>query len=77
MGDGRSEMTSGTEAFECCGLPMVYQDIFNIRRYECMHRPHHPVIYVNRATGEALLDENGYGPSVIPVHSQGDEEQDR
>ena len=54
----------------CCGLPMKYQDIFNIRRYQCQHRSHHPAIYINQATGERLADEDGYGPSIIPWHEQ-------
>lgn len=58
------------KALTCCGLPMRYQDIFNVRRYECDHRSHHPVVYVNLATGERIADEAGYGPSVIPWHEQ-------
>ena len=54
----------------CCGQPMIYQDIFNVRRWQCQYRPHHPVIYVNMATGETLADEDGYGPAVIPFHHQ-------
>jgi hypothetical protein len=54
----------------CCGLPMIYQDIWNVRRYQCGYRSHHPVIYVNMATGESLVDEAGYGPRVIPWQQQ-------
>ena len=49
---------------------MKYQDIWNVRRYQCDHRSHHPVVYVNLATGERITDEAGYGPSVIPWHEQ-------
>jgi hypothetical protein len=54
----------------CCGRPMKYQDIWNVRRYQCDHRSHHPVVYVNLATGGRITDEAGYGPSVIPWHEQ-------
>lgn len=50
---------------------MKYQDIFNVRRYQCTHRSHHPAIYINLVTGERLADEAGYGPSVIPWHAKG------
>lgn len=49
---------------------MKYQDIWNLRRYQCSHRSHHPVIYVNTATSERLADEAGYGLSFIPWHDQ-------
>jgi hypothetical protein len=49
---------------------MIYQDIWNVRRLQCDHRSHHPVVYVNLATGERLVDEAGYGPSVILWHEQ-------
>ena len=49
---------------------MIYQDIFSIRRYVCVNRSHHPVIYVNLITGETLVDEAGYGTRIIPWHQQ-------
>lgn len=45
-------------ALTCCGLPMIYQEFFGIRRYQCEHRSHHPVIYVNQNTGERVCDED-------------------
>lgn len=47
-------------------MPMKYQDIFSIRRYECPHRSYHPAVYVNLATGDRITDEAG----VIPWHEQ-------
>ncbi len=67
------EWTLDEEPNTCCGLPMIYQDIWNVRRYQCQHRSHHPVIYVNLATGETLVDEDGYGPRVIPWHRPDEE----
>ena len=45
-------------ALTCCGRPMIYQEFFGIRRYQCEHRSHHPVIYVNQNTGERVTDED-------------------
>jgi hypothetical protein len=42
---------------KCCGMPMNYQEVFGIRRYECRHRAHHPAIYVNLNTGQRASDE--------------------
>lgn len=42
----------------CCGQPMIYQEFFGVRRYQCDHRAHHPAIYVNQNTGERVTDED-------------------
>ena len=42
----------------CCGSPMVYLEVFGVRRYSCSHRAHHPAIYVNLNTGEHVSDDN-------------------
>ena len=42
----------------CCGMPMIYQEFFGVRRYQCDHRAHHPAIYVNLNTGEQVIDED-------------------
>lgn len=41
---------------KCCGLPMSTLDVFGIRLFRCAHRPHHPVIFRNLATGEELTE---------------------
>jgi len=46
------------DKIKCCGLDMHYQEIFGIRRYECIHRSYHPVIYINMATGHEVVDES-------------------
>lgn len=43
---------------KCCGIPMDYQEVFGIRRYQCRHRGHHPAIYVNLNTGERVSGED-------------------
>lgn len=44
-------------AEKCCGIPMDWQEVFGVRRYQCRHRSHHPAIYVNLNTGERVSDE--------------------
>jgi hypothetical protein len=43
--------------FTCCGADMHYQDIFDVRRYYCPYRSHHPAIYVRQSDGEMLREE--------------------
>ena len=40
------------EILRCCGMAMVFQDIWGVRRYRCFYRSHHAEILVNLATGE-------------------------
>jgi hypothetical protein len=49
---------AATTGEKCCGIPMDYQEVFGIRRYQCRHRDRHPAIYVNLNTGERIGDED-------------------
>ena len=42
----------------CCGYPMAYQEVFGIRRYQCVHRSHHRAVYVRLSTGERVTDDD-------------------
>jgi hypothetical protein len=47
---------SDDKALECCGMPMVWQEAFGIRRYSCSYRSHHPAIWVSQNTGQGISD---------------------
>lgn len=38
--------------FKCCGSDMAWTDFAHIRRYYCIHRAHHNVIYVDQRDGK-------------------------
>lgn len=35
----------------CCGLPMVYHEVFGIRIYQCDYRPGHERRYLSLISG--------------------------
>ena len=37
-------------------MPMIYQEVFGIRRYQCRYRHDHSAIWVNLNTGKRLTD---------------------
>jgi hypothetical protein len=43
--DGDDELTT------CCGQSMEYTEFAHIRRYHCVYRSHHDVIYVDQRDG--------------------------
>ncbi len=46
------------EAETCCGFPMIFQDIWGVRRYACQYRAHHQQVFVNLVTGERTLSDD-------------------
>lgn len=42
----------------CCGLPMERRpDVFGIWVYRCVHRPGHPLLFINPQTGESVRED--------------------
>jgi hypothetical protein len=37
---------------------MSYQEVFGIRRYQCVYRSHHPAVWVRLDTGERITDDD-------------------
>ena len=58
MGSGVERAVPGHNDLTCCGMDMIYQEVFGVRRYVCAYRAHHPAIYVNQVTGEHVSDED-------------------
>ena len=62
---GQAQLVEVASVVEmCCGMPMKFQEVFGIRRYECDYRAHHEAVYVNLKTGQRIRE------NAIPLHNQ-------
>lgn len=48
----------------CCGLPVeLIHEVFGVQVFQCQHRPGHPRVYRNVATG-AVVREDQLSPGM-------------